>query len=159
MQKSPTVQDMFQPIPGLISYAGGDREMGTAISCTEWSQVASLIQKISRGSLKASLRAAVSTCSLIPSHTYTLTRCTTLRYKLTTERGRWDNKWLVSIPNSHVNLSRTDVRRSGLDRVFHGLVYETQAQQSISAMLTLNWEEREKPRGMTSQLMIHCWHR
>ena len=71
MQKSPTAQDMFQPIPGLISYAGGDREMGTAISCTKCRQVASLIQKVSRGSLKASLCAAVSTtCSLIPSHTH-----------------------------------------------------------------------------------------
>ena len=38
----------------------GDREMGTAISCTECSQVAGLIHKIGRDSSKApSLRAAV----------------------------------------------------------------------------------------------------
>ena len=38
----------------------GDREMGTAISCTECSQVAGLIQKVGRSSSKASsLRAAV----------------------------------------------------------------------------------------------------
>ena len=39
--KPPTAQDAFRPLPGLIS-----REMGTAISCTECSQVAGFIQKL-----------------------------------------------------------------------------------------------------------------
>ena len=43
--KSPTAQDTFQPIPGLISC--GDQEMVTAISCTECSQVAGLFMNSS----------------------------------------------------------------------------------------------------------------
>ena len=50
--KTPTVQDTFQPIPGLTSYVEVT-EMGTAISCTECSQMASFIQKFGRDMLKA----------------------------------------------------------------------------------------------------------
>ena len=42
--KSPTLQDVFQPIPGLISCAGVTR--------TKWSQVACLIPPVGRGSSK-----------------------------------------------------------------------------------------------------------
>ena len=45
------MQDIFWPIPGVINW--GNREMGTAISCTESSQVAGLIQKVGKSSSKA----------------------------------------------------------------------------------------------------------
>ena len=48
--KSPTVQDTFQPIPHQLRWS--DWEMGTAVSCTECSQVAGLIQKVGTSSSK-----------------------------------------------------------------------------------------------------------
>ena len=43
---------MFQPIPGLIhQLRWGDREMGTAISCTKYRQVAWVLSKRSAGGL------------------------------------------------------------------------------------------------------------
>ena len=57
----------------------GDGEMGTAISCTECSQVAGLIQKIGRSSSKASslnvsmqvTNAAIYQCSKLPTQQVT----------------------------------------------------------------------------------------
>jgi len=40
LYKSPIVQDTFQPIPHQLQW--GDREMGSAISCTGCSQAAGL---------------------------------------------------------------------------------------------------------------------
>ena len=39
--KSPAAQDKFQPVPHELHW--GDREMGTAISCTKCSQMAEFI--------------------------------------------------------------------------------------------------------------------
>ena len=48
----------------------GDGEMGTAISCTKYSQIAGLIQKVGRDSPKApSLRAAVLRAAVFRSKT------------------------------------------------------------------------------------------
>ena len=51
IQKSQSMQNVFRSIPGLIMNRG-DWEMGTAISCTECSQMAGLT-KGGRDSLKA----------------------------------------------------------------------------------------------------------
>ena len=61
--KSSTVLDVFWPILGLISSAAcGNWEMGTAISCTECSQVAGLIRKVDRSSSKLPFLCAAILC-------------------------------------------------------------------------------------------------
>ena len=53
---------MFWPILGLISCAVfSNQDVGTAISCTECSQVAGLIQKVSSSSSKVP-----SSCAVVP---------------------------------------------------------------------------------------------
>ena len=64
--KSPPAQDVFRTIPGLISCTRVTREMWTAISCTEYSQVAGLIHTTGRKSLNvASVHAVALQKSLI----------------------------------------------------------------------------------------------
>ena len=62
--KSPTVQDTFQPIPGLTS-CGEVTEMGTAISCAECSQMSGFIQNFGRDTLKAPCLRATVLCAAV----------------------------------------------------------------------------------------------